>query len=112
MLKPIEPERRLTRIRSLSTPELLDRVTVLRDYMDADALHVLHAELAGRGIGPDEIGEHLRVMKIKVIQHRDGMPAQCSRCHRVAVISRTDWHRIWGYLPLFRRVFYYCDDHR
>ena len=95
----------------MSSPELLDRVTVLRDHMDGEALELLHAELAGRGIGPDEIGAHLRDMRLKVINHPDGMPAVCHKCGRAAVASREEWHKLLGIFPLFRRQRYWCEDH-
>ena len=95
----------------MSSPELLDRVTVLRDQMDGEALELLHAELASRGIGPEEIGLHLQEMRLKVIQHRDGMPAVCHQCGRAAVTTREEWHRLWGAIPLFRRQRYWCEEH-
>lgn len=95
----------------MTSPELLDRVTVLRDMMDDDAIELLHAELASRGIGPDEIGAHLRDMKLKVVQHADGKPATCHQCGRAAVVSRVEWHRVWGMLPLFQRMRYWCEEH-
>jgi hypothetical protein len=108
---PIRAESRLSRIRAMSSPELLDRVTVLRDQMDVEAIELLHAELAGRGIGPDEIGAHLREMRFKTIQHPDGMPAVCHQCGRAAVSGRIEWHRMWGLIPLFRRKRYWCEEH-
>lgn len=95
----------------MSSPELLDRVTVLRDQMDGEALEQLHAELAARGIGPDEIGAHLRDMRLKAIQHQDGMPAVCHKCGRAAVVSRVEWHYLAGLIPLFRRQRYWCEEH-
>jgi len=108
---PIRPDSRLSRIRAMSTPELLDRVTVLRDQMDDEALELLHAELASRGIGQDEIGAHLREMRFKIVQHPDGMPAVCHKCGRAAVVSRLEWHRMWGMIPLFKRQRYWCEEH-
>ena len=93
----------------MTSPELLDRVTVLRDQMDEEAIELLHAELAGRGIGPDEIGAHQREMRMKSIQHVDGMPAVCGQCGRAAVTTRMEWHRLWGIIPLFRRRRYWCE---
>jgi len=95
----------------MTSLELLDRVTVLRDQMDVDALELLHAELAGRGIGPDEIGAHLRDMRFKMIKHPDGMPAVCHKCGRVAVVGRKEWHRLWRLIPLFQRQRYWCEEH-
>jgi len=95
----------------MTSPELLDRVTVLRDQMDGEALELLHAELASRGIGPDEIGAHLRDMRFKMIKHPDGMLAVCHRCGRAAVVSRMEWHQLWGKIPLFKRQRYWCEEH-
>jgi hypothetical protein len=108
---PIRPEKRLERIRAMSSPELLDRVTVLREGMDNEALELFHAELASRGIGPDEIGAHLRDMRLKTVQHHDGLPAVCHTCGRAAVMERIEWHRLWGTIPLFRRKRYWCEEH-
>ncbi len=107
----IRPQSRLSCIRAMTSPELLDRVTVLRDQMDNEALELLHAELASRGIGPDEIGAHLREMRFKVINHPDGMPAVCHKCGRAAVVSRLEWQRLWGKIPLFKRLHYWCEEH-
>lgn len=111
MTVPIRPESRLSRIRAMTSLELLDRVTVLRDQMDGEALELLHAELAGRGIGPDEIGAHLRDMRFKSITHADGMPAVCHRCGRAATVSHKEWHKLWGLIPLFSRQRYWCEEH-
>ena len=107
----VRPEKRLERIRAMSSLELLDRVTVLREGMDVDALELIHAELAGRGIGPDDIGAHLRDMRLKLVQHTDGLPAMCHICGRAAVVGRIEWHRLWGVIPLFRRQRYWCEEH-
>lgn len=111
MAVPIRAESRLSRIRAMPSPELLDRVTVLRDQIDPEALELLHAELASRGIGPDEIGAHQREMKLKVIQHPDGMPAVCHQCGRAATFSRPEWHKLLGLVPLFPRQRYWCEEH-
>ncbi|HMO36910.1 MAG TPA: hypothetical protein PKA06_12790 [Gemmatales bacterium] len=108
---PIRQEKQLYHVRTMSTLELLDRVTVLREGMESDALELFHAELASRGIGPEEIGDHHRQMRLKSLQHIDGMPACCYHCGRVAVTQRMGWHRLWGLLPLFRRRFYCCEEH-
>lgn len=111
MPAPVRSEKRIAYARAMTNLELLDRITVLRDGMDADALELFHAELASRGVGPDEIGQHQRDIRMKAIQHRDGLPATCHRCGRAAVHSRIEWHRLWGLVPLFRRQRYYCEEH-
>jgi hypothetical protein len=107
----VSPEKQLARLRAMSTAELLDRVTVLQPQMEPDAIEMMHAELAGRGIGPDEIGAHLRDMRLLVINNEKGQVASCSRCGRAAVSSHDDWHRLWKLVPLFKRTYYYCQDH-
>jgi hypothetical protein len=101
----------LAHTRSANTLELLDRVTVLRAGMESEALEVMEAELARRGIGPDEIHAHERELRHRVVQREDGLPAQCSFCRRAAVASRTEWHRLWKLIPLFKRRFWYCEGH-
>ena len=108
---PFRADRRLARIRGFSDEELLDRVTVLKEQMDDDALELMHAELAERGLGPDEIGAHLCDMRPKVILHPDGTPATCYECSRAAVVAGKSWHLLWGVLPLFRRTMYWCEEH-
>jgi len=108
---PIRPEKQLARLRAMSTLELLDRVTVLQSQMDPDAVELMHAELAGRGIGPDEIGAHLRDMRMVVIRNETGEIGTCSLCGRAAVSSREEWHRWLGLVPLLKRRRYYCPEH-
>jgi hypothetical protein len=108
---PFRPERRLSRIAQMPTAELLDRVTVLKELMDEDALELMQAELAGRGIGPDEIGAHLRDMRFKLVKHTDGTAAICMKCGRAATGTANGWHRLWGLVPLFKRREYWCDEH-
>ncbi len=111
MAVPVRTEKRIAYVRAMSTLELLDRITVLRDGMDIDALELFHAELASRGVGPDEIGQHQREMRLKSVQHQDGLPASCHQCGRAATSSRVEWHRLWGLIPLFRRQRYWCEEH-
>jgi hypothetical protein len=111
MAVPIRSDKQIAYVRAMSNLELLDRVTVLRDGMDGEAIELFHAELASRGVGPDEIGAHLREMRLKSIQHRDGLPASCHQCGRAAVVVRTEWHYFWGLLPLFKRQRYWCEEH-
>src|SRR6516164_4582801 len=98
---PFRADRRLARIRGFSDEELLDRVTILKEQMDDDALELMHTELTERGIGPDDIGAHLRDLRPKVIMHPDDTPATCFECGRAAVVQARAWHRLWGVLPLF-----------
>jgi hypothetical protein len=108
---PFRADRRLARIRGFSDEELLDRVTILKEQMDDDALELMHTELTERGIGPDDIGAHLRDLRPKVIMHPDDTPATCFECGRAAVVQARAWHRLWGVLPLFKRTMYWCEEH-
>lgn len=91
--------------------ELLDRVTVFRDAMQPEAVEVMEAELARRGVGPDDIHQHLRQMKHRVIHDAHGVPAQCSFCERAAVEQREDFHKLWRLIPVAKRNWYYCERH-
>lgn len=108
---PFHPEKRIAAISNTSTPELLDAVTVLLPQMDTDALEVMHAELARRGIGPDEIGSHLRDLRPLVIRDETGHVPMCSQCRRAAVGSVMVRHKLWGLIPLMNRQRYFCQEH-
>jgi hypothetical protein len=111
MTMRFQPEKVLAEARQANTADLLDRVTVYRDALEADAVEIIEAELARRGLGPEEIEQHRRGLRHRVLRRNDGMVARCSFCPRAAVESAVDWHKLWGLVPLFKRTFYYCDDH-
>lgn len=106
-----DPQKVLRKAGQTDTQALLDRVTVLREGMEPEAVDIFVAELARRGIGPEEIDRHDRELKHRVVRREDGLVGQCTVCSRAATDSRLDWHRLWGLLPLFKRRFYYCDRH-
>jgi len=103
-------DRLLINVSTADTLDLLDRVTVFRDAMEAEAVEVIVAELARRGLGPDEIHAHGRLFQHRVLRDDRGLPANCTFCSRAATQTNVDWHRWLGWVPLFRRRFYYCDD--
>lgn len=105
------PDKVLANARRAATEDLLDRVTVFRDGMEPEALEVIEAELARRGLGPEEIHRHGRELKHRVVKRADGLVARCSFCPRAAVESRTGWHKLLRLVPLFRRTLYYCERH-
>jgi hypothetical protein len=111
MFRPIPPERLQTYAKRAATAELLDRVTVLRGAMENEAVDVFLAELAKRGLGPEEVLQHDRAYRHRALQQTDGTPATCARCHRAAVAEREGWHKLWGLLPLCRRKQFLCEDH-
>src|SRR5436305_845891 len=75
-------------------------------------LDLMRGELDRRGVGADEILDHYQRRRATVIMLDDGTAMRCSFCDRPAVLRRYDWHRLWGRIPLFPRVFAYCDRHQ
>lgn len=99
-------------MRRAGTEELLDRVTVFRAGMEPAAVDLIEGELSRRGFGPDEIADHDRRRRETVLFHPDGTALRCSFCNRPAVVQARGWHRLWGRVPVFPRLFAYCDVHR
>ncbi len=106
-----DPDKTLANARRAETEELLDRVTAFREGMEPEAVEIIEAELARRGITPEDIHAHYRAFQHQVIEEKDGFVARCSFCQRAAIESRYAWHKLWGILPLFKRMFYYCEKH-
>jgi hypothetical protein len=98
-------------IRKADTEELLDRVTVYRNQMEAVALDLMEHELSRRGLSEDQIAEHESQRWESTILDDDGTPVRCSECDRPAVAWSRGWHRLWGRMPLFPRTFAYCVEH-
>jgi hypothetical protein len=107
----ISPAKLLAHVGQMEQAELLDRVTVFRDALEPDAVEVMEAELARRGIGPEEIHQHYRQIKHRVLRDAHGIPAQCSWCERAAVEMREDFHKLWRLIPVAKRIWYYCERH-
>src|SRR5262245_3268826 len=103
-------ERIRKNVRAAGTEDLLDRITVYRAGMEPAAIEIIEAELDLRGIGDSELHEHAE-HRAGAMQ-RGGIARRCSRCERPAVERRWGWHRLWGKLPVFPRLFCYCDVHR
>lgn len=99
-------------VRRAETEDLLDRVTVYRDGMEPAAVDLMENELARRGLTPDEIAEHDRTRRESAILLDDGTVLRCSFCERPAVYRGWAWHRLWGRVPVFPRVFSYCEMHQ
>jgi hypothetical protein len=98
-------------VREAETEDLLDRVTVYRAGMEPSALPIIEAELRRRHVTGEEIEFHARQREQETEMLPDGTAACCSYCHRPAVAEGWDWHRMWGYLPLFPRRYRYCSKH-
>jgi len=116
-----DPKRVRDNVAHAETEDLLDRVTVFRAGMEADALYAIEEELRQRGVTAAEIDQHARRRAEEGQLEAEGLPAQCSFCTRPAVVRRWGWHRLggrWlpsalrGRLPLFPRRFWYCATHR
>ena len=105
-------ERARENARKADTEDLLDRVTVYRGDMEPDALYAIEEELRRRGVTAAEIDAHARRREEAGLIEAEGMPARCSFCPRPAVERRWGWHRLWGRLPVFPRLFRYCAAHR
>lgn len=110
-LTEFDPERVLADVRGADTEDLLDRITVYREAYEPQAVRIIEDELRRRGVRSDEIGSHAR-RHADVLRGPDGMVLQCDFCRRPAVEVATEWHRVWKVVPLFRRVYRYCELHR
>jgi hypothetical protein len=98
-------------IRTAQTEELLDRVTVYRAGMEPAALDLMEGELDRRGITRDEIARHDAWRRATAIMLDDGTALRCSVCDRPAVIQARGWHKLFGRVPVFPRLFSYCEVH-
>ena len=105
-----EAEKILTNARGATTEDLLDRVTVYRAGMEPAALEIIEAELAGRGVDEAAVAKHA-ARRSEAILLPDGTAMKCSFCHRPAILRAWGWHRWWGLVPIFPRIFAYCDVH-
>jgi len=99
-------------VRRAATEDLLDRATVYREGMEAEALVLVEEELRERGIGRDAIAEHERKRREEVRFDSQGIALRCRRCRRPAVVETWGWHRLWGIVPLFPRRFAWCEEHK
>ncbi|MBX9584373.1 MAG: hypothetical protein K2X87_29080 [Gemmataceae bacterium] len=98
-------------VRRAGTEELLDRVTVYREGMEPAALDLMEGELDRRGVTRDEIAAHDEHRRETALMLPDGTAVRCSFCDRPAVARAWGWHRVWGRVPVFPRVFNRCDAH-
>jgi hypothetical protein len=106
-----DPERVTRNAQEASSEDLLDRITVYRDGMEAAAVEIIERELRRRGIEREEIEAHAAHRSSRMIALPDGTAKMCSFCHRPAVEQRWGWHRLWGYVPVFPHFLSYCEKH-
>ena len=95
-------------VRQATTEDLLDRATVYRTGMEAEALRIIEAELARRHIAPTEIAAHAAKLDSVILRDAEGVGMKCSFCRRPAVVRRWSWreHLIGAKVPLvFPRRF-------
>lgn len=109
---PFDPARLRESIREATTEDLLDRVTVYRAGMEEDAIPIIERELWQRGVNEAELEAHERQRRQETIPLPDGTVVCCSYCYRPAVRRGWSWHRLWGRIPLFPRVFAWCTEHQ
>jgi hypothetical protein len=105
-------ERVKRNVQQAPTEDLLDRVTVYRHGMEQAALAIIEEELRARAVSPAEVKAHAERRRAEVRFLSDGTAARCSFCHRPAIAEGWGWHRLWGLVPVFPRLFYYCNVHR
>jgi len=98
-------------IRRAETEELLDRVTVYRNGMEPAALDLMEGELDRRGITREEITSYGEDRWQSAIRLPDGTARRCSFCNRPAIMEGRGWHRLFGIVPVYPRVFAYCATH-
>lgn len=99
-------------VRKADTEDLLDRATVYSKGMEPAAIDLIRDELDRRGVTADDILDHWESRRAVVILLDDGTALRCSFCDRPAVVRGRGWHRLWGRIPVFPRLFAYCDHHR
>jgi hypothetical protein len=98
-------------VRQATTEDLLDRATVYRQGMEPEALEIIDAELYRRGVGSAELAAHAELAGKRTLRAPEGWALKCHECHRPAVVRVWDWHRLWGWLPVFPRRFHLCEEH-
>lgn len=108
----VNAERLHANVRSASTEDLLDRVTVYREGMEVEALDLIERELRQRGVDADAIAAHERQRRETVLFDAQGIALRCRRCARPAMVETLGWHRLWGLLPLFPRRYAWCAEHK
>jgi hypothetical protein len=98
-------------VRDATTTDLLDRATVYRAGMEPEALVIIDAELRRRGVDEAELAAHAERRR-DVLMAPEGWALTCQWCNRPAVARSWGWHRLWGLIPVFVRVYAHCEIHR
>src|SRR5713101_3252608 len=108
-----DPERVRINARQATTEDLLDRVTVYRKGMEAEAVDIIEEELRERGEEQEQIEAHARMRGDEIVYDANGIAVCCSFCDRPAIHQGWGWRRMRGrglagiltVLPLYRRSF-------
>jgi hypothetical protein len=98
-------------VRAATTEDLLDRATVYRAGLEQEAVPVILEELKARGVTAEAVVQHEQA-RTRVMYDRDGTARTCDHCRKPAVAEEWGWHRMFGKLPIFPRLFQVCEDHR
>lgn len=100
-----------TWIRRAETDELLDRATVFRPEMEPEAVQLILAELARRGLSHEKIDGHAAMRKERAVARADGSVARCRFCGRPAAAVVWKWWRLFRIVPLFPLKTPVCERH-
>jgi hypothetical protein len=98
-------------IRRAPTEELLDRVTVYREGMEPAAVDLMENELWHRGLTPERVAAHEAERRKAIVIGADGLVVRCAFCDRPARTKRWGWHKLFGRVPVFPRLFPRCGVH-
>jgi hypothetical protein len=106
-----ERARAAREVKAAGTDDLLDRVTAFRPGMEPAAAELIEEELARRGFDTGKMRDYTAAEAPSLLRGPDGAALRCSLCRRPAVWQGWAWHRLWGLLLVFPRVFRYCRRH-
>jgi hypothetical protein len=98
-------------VKESTTEDLLDRITAFRSGMEPEAIPIIEAQLARRGIDRADIDRHEAENCADVILRPEGFAYRCSYCRRPAVVRRWGWHWLGGLVPVLPRILSYCARH-
>src|SRR4051794_12045199 len=104
-------DRLLENVRAATTEDLLDRVTVYRAGLEPEAVPVILEELKTRGVTAEAVVRHEQA-RAQVMYDRTGTACSCDLCQKPAVTEEWGWHRMFGKVPVFPRLFQLCAEHR
>jgi ATP-dependent helicase YprA (DUF1998 family) len=107
----LDPKRVEANARAAATEDLLDRITIHRAGMDAEALPIIEKELRARGVGGEAIRAHEQLRQQAGTMEAGDFAAKCCKCARPAVARVVHWHRLWDLIPVFPRPGYFCAEH-